>query len=304
MGCLVIPGKRFAQIREAVLRERLSGFKSGEENRPVLTIIQVGSEVSSNVYVNRKLEACKRVGIFTRYLKLDAKTPVEELKRVVIDNNTDALTDAIIVQLPLPSHVDAWEILSLIEPCKDVDCLTPTNQGKLYMSRSYMYPCTPLACIRLIDLTFWMLNRGEPVFEPPKVSLQGKKVAIFGRSNLVGKPLIPLLLERDATVTVCHSKTGNWREVAEWADISILATGNLEFFPASVFKPNSIVIDVGISRKPDGTIGGDLLVDSDNNLAAYTPVPGGVGPMTVQCLLENVYLAFQNGEKSPVNLIS
>lgn len=303
MKSLVVSGKRFAQIREAVLREKISAFKSGERNRPVLTIIQIGSELSSNIYVSRKIEACKRVGIYTRYLKFDLRTSMNDLTQVVGESNQDTVADAIIVQLPLPDHLDQWGIVSCIEPRKDVDCLTPINQGKLYMGKPYMYPCTPLACLRLIDLVFWLLNQGELAVDPPKVSLKGKRVAIFGRSNLVGKPLIPLFLERDATVVICHSKTENWQEIAQWADISILATGKGHFFRSSAFKENSIVIDVGISRREDGGICGDLLVDS-NNLLAYTPVPGGVGPMTVQCLLENVYWAFRNGEKSPINLLS
>lgn len=297
-----LDGRLFAHLREIHLKEVLSYYNKGEENRPTLTIIQLGNYKASSIYVRRKIEACDRVGIISRYLRIDETTSTSDLKELVQKINLDASCDAVIIQLPLPKQIDKREILETISPRKDVDCLTSHNQGLLFTQKPIFIPCTPLAILHLVDLAYHIQGgkKYEPFPEPQ--DLAGLNVVVVGRSNLVGRPTAELFLQRNATVTTCHSKSKDLEMHLKYADIAVLAAGAGERISSKIFKKQAIVIDVGI-RTENSKICGDLNLES-NQLLAYSPVPGGVGPMTVQMLLENVFLAFKNGAKTPINRIS
>ncbi len=297
-----LDGKLFAFLRELHLKELLCHYDPGESNRPCITIIQVGKKKASSIYISRKIEACHRVGIIAKYLNLDETVDFEKLKDEIIKINQDNLCDAMILQLPIPQHLDKKKVIDLINPIKDVDCLTSSNQGLLFTQKPRYFPCTPLACINLIDLVFHLKKIGKYEPFPPASDLSGLHAVIVGRSNLVGRPMAEILLQRNATVTVCHSKTGDTIRYLKDADIVILATGAGPRTSSKVFRSGAIVIDVGI-RLENGKLMGDLIVESEQ-LLAFTPVPGGVGPMTVQSLLENTFTAFKNGNKTPVNRVS
>ncbi|MCS6894457.1 MAG: bifunctional 5,10-methylenetetrahydrofolate dehydrogenase/5,10-methenyltetrahydrofolate cyclohydrolase [Deltaproteobacteria bacterium] len=249
------------------------------------------------------MHACAWFVFHTIFYRLDEKTPPEEIRNLLEKLNCDNLCDGIIMQLPLPSSLNLHDLNSAILPMKDVDCLTAFNQGLLSLGKQIFSPCTPLGCEKLIDLTYNLLEGGDYVIEPPKVNLSGKTALVVGRSNLVGKPMAQLLLQRNCSVVICHSKTQNLLDFAKIADIVILATGSTVGFSSKIFKKNSIVIDVGITQDANRKLRGDLIVES-TQLAAYTPVPGGVGPVTVQMFLEKTFIAFKHGAKTPINRIS
>jgi len=244
-----------------------------------LAVILVGDDPASATYVRNKEKACKRLGINFKLVRLPQSVSKEEVLESISRLNNDDSISGIIVQLPLPSHIDEFEITKSVLPIKDVDGLHPENLGSLLKGKPNMVPCTPLGIIEL-------LRREE-------IDIKGKKVVIVGRSNLVGKPLFHLLLSMDATVTICHSKTKDLKKETSQADILVVAVGVPGLIKKDMVKPGAVVIDVGIN-KVDNKLVGDVDFEGVKEIASYiTPVPGGVGPMTVAMLMNNVLKAYK-----------
>ena len=239
-----------------------------------LAIILVGKDPASEIYVNSKTKACEKAGIKTKDYFLDNKIPEKELIDLIRTLNEDPLITGILVQMPLPSHISEDNVVNSIDPAKDVDGLNIINQGKLLNNANCIVPATPKGILSLLKRYF--------------VEISGKHAVIIGRSKLVGKPMALLLLNNNATITVCHSRTENLKEIVKRADIVIVAIGKPKFLTADMVKKDAAVIDVGINRV-QGKIVGDVDFEEVSEVASYiTPVPRGVGPMTIASLLENV----------------
>jgi methylenetetrahydrofolate dehydrogenase (NADP+)/methenyltetrahydrofolate cyclohydrolase len=242
--------------------------------RPGLAVIIAGDNPASKVYVRNKTLAANEIGVFSRVLELGEDVVEAELLQTVAALNADPAVHGILVQLPLPKHFDAARALEAIAPAKDVDGFHAANLGALMAGRPGVVPCTPLGCMRLIE------HAGVP--------MAGRHAVVVGRSNIVGKPLAHLLLQKDATVTICHSKSADLAGICRTADILVAAVGRAKLVGAGMVKPGACVIDVGINRLPDGKLAGDVDFDAVKEVAGWiTPVPGGVGPMTIAMLLEN-----------------
>lgn len=274
MSALIIDGKALAlTLREALAQdvkelERVSGIKPG------LAAVLVGDDPASAVYVKNKKLACEKAGIYPQEHRLPASTTQEALLELIHQLNADSRIHGILVQLPLPSHIDSRVILQAVSPEKDADGFHPVNVGHLVGGEPIFVPCTPKGVIQMIDST------GE--------SIAGKRAVVIGRSNIVGKPVAMLLLHRHATVTICHSRTKDLPDVVREADIVVAAIGKPHFVTAEMVKAGAMVIDVGINRLADGTLVGDVDFDRVKERAGWiTPVPGGVGPMTIAMLLQN-----------------
>ena len=244
---------------------------------PKLAMIMVGDDEASKIYIKNKSKACINVGIEYEEFVLDKDTKQEKLIELVEKLNNRCDIHGILVQSPLPKQIDEFEIFKTIDYRKDVDGFNPTNVGRLQLNKNTFLPCTAHAIVKIL--------------EEYNIKIQGKHVVIIGRSNIVGKPLAQCLLNKDATVTICHSKTENLKQITNTADILISAVGNPKFITADMIKENTVVIDVGINRVND-LICGDVDFENVKDKASYiTPVPGGVGPMTVAMLLKNVVIA-------------
>lgn len=242
---------------------------------PGLAVIVVGNDPASAVYVRNKERACKKVGIKATTYKLPEEISQEEIINLIHKLNNEEITHSILVQLPLPKHLNEREILNEISPEKDADGFHLLNAGKLLEGEQTILPCTPAGCIELLKST--------------NIQLEGKNAVVIGRSNIVGKPLALLLLKENCTVTLCHSKTNNLKDFTSRADIIICAAGKAKMLTADMVKENSIIIDVGINRDQDGKLVGDVDFENVAKKAKYiTPVPGGVGPMTIAMLMKNV----------------
>ena len=243
-----------------------------------LTVIQVGEDPASKVYVGQKEKMALEVGYNFNHVKLDENVTEEELLKVIDELNADELVDGILVQMPLPKHLDAKKIQNRVDPFKDVDGLCDINAGKLMHNVDTLVPCTPYGIMSML--------------EHYEIDVTGKNVVVIGRSDLVGKPIAQLMQNANATVTVCHSKTANLTEYTKMADILVVAIGKANFITGDMIKENAVVIDVGINRV-DGKLVGDVDFTSAEEIASYiTPVPGGVGQMTVAELAENTYKAY------------
>lgn len=274
----ILDGKVVAEARKSKLIGRIADLvKRGRP--PGLAVILVGDDPASQVYVAHKLKTCQELGIASFEVRLAGNTSAASLKYEIEKLNADAKVDGILMQLPLPKHLNADEAIGWISPAKDADCLTPQNLGRLWSGRALTTPCTPWGVMVILE------HYGIPV--------AGKKAVVVGRSNIVGKPMAHLLVEADATVTICHSKTKNLREHLLSAQIVVVAAGKPEFLGAGDFAKDAVVIDVGIHRKAPGPTGksklcGDVrLKELEGTISAGTPVPGGVGPMTITMLMEN-----------------
>ncbi len=253
------------ECRDRVKRENLD---------VTLAVIQVGSDPASTVYVGNKKKACEYIGIHSRSFELPEETSEEELLRLVESLNEDDDVHGILVQLPLPDHIDEDRVIETISPKKDVDGFHPQSVGALSIGQPGFVSCTPAGIIQLLKRS--------------GVEIDGKECVILGRSNIVGKPMAMLMLRENATVTVCHSHTANLKEVARRADILIVAIGKPRFITREYVKENAVVIDVGIHRGSDGKLCGDVdFADVEPVASAITPVPGGVGPMTIAMLMNN-----------------
>ncbi|MBP3920684.1 MAG: bifunctional 5,10-methylenetetrahydrofolate dehydrogenase/5,10-methenyltetrahydrofolate cyclohydrolase [Bacilli bacterium] len=251
--------------------------------KPCLAVIQIGDDSASNTYIKAKEKACNDVGIYFKYIKFDDKVKEIEVINKIIELNNDDYVNGILIQLPLPNRFDEDKLINYISRNKDVDGLTYTNLGKLFNNKNTLVSCTPQGIIELL--------------KREKIDISGKNVTIVGRSKLVGKPLIGLLLNEDATVTICHSKTTDLKLHTKKADILIVAVGKKHFIKEDMVKDGSIVIDVGINKE-DGKLYGDVDYENVAKIASkITPVPGGVGPMTVAMLMCNVFKAYKNQQK-------
>jgi len=276
----IIDGKKIAEDIYKELKEEVSNLKE----KPGLAVVLVGDDPASIVYVRNKEKACKKLGLNYRLLKFPQSVDKKELISSIEALNNDKEINGIIVQMPLPEHLDPFEVVSVIDPLKDVDGLHPDNLGRLLSGKPRIIPCTPLGVIELL--------------KRENIEIRGKSAVIVGRSNLVGKPLFHLLLSLDATVTVCHSKTVDLKKETSRADILVCAVGVPRLITADMVKDRAIVIDVGINRVDDKLVG-DVDFENVSKIAeAITPVPGGVGPMTVAMLMKNVITAYklQKGE--------
>ncbi len=272
-----IDGKAVAAAVRREVRERVARLAE-HGIVPGLATVLVGEDTASRVYVGTKEKACAEVGIRSFGHRLPASVPEGELLRLVRELNRNPEVHAILVQLPLPRPLEAQRVIESLSPEKDVDGLHPVNQGRLLAGQLGLRPCTPLGVLRLLDET--------------GVRLQGARAAVVGRSLLVGKPVALLLLERHATVTVCHSRTVGLDIEVGRADVVVAATGQAGLVRGAWIRPGAVVIDVGINRGPDGKLCGDVEFAPALERAAYiTPVPGGVGPMTVAMLLANTATA-------------
>lgn len=272
MSATILNGKELSNsIRKDLTNEVIELKAKGKT--PGLAVILVGDDPASHIYVRGKKKACDEVGIYSRVYELPASTTEEELVKLVDELNNDTKINGILVQLPLPPHVDENHVLDQVDPIKDVDGLHIANIGKLNTGQDGFVACTPKGIIRLIEHT------GQDI--------KGKHAVIVGRSNLIGRPVAQLLLNKDATITICHSKTIHLKVYTKEADILVAATGVPELIDGEMIKPGAIVIDGG-TTKVNGKLKGDIHYESAYKVAGYiTPVPGGVGPMTITMLLEN-----------------
>ena len=273
-----IDGIEVSNAVKEILSRAVTQLKS-EGLVPCLATVLIGDDSASATYVKNKHNACEKIGIKTKDHKLSSETTQDELNQIIDNLNQDKDVDGILVQLPLPKHLNEFTTVSRISPLKDVDGLTPQNAGLLAIGKSILKPCTPSGIMEM--------------FYYYKINLEGKNVVLINRSNLVGKPLYHLLLQNNATVTTCHSKTKNLKEICQTADIVITGVGDRTKFTltSDMIKKDSIVIDVAISSQ-DGKLVGDADFDDVIQKASFvTPVPGGVGPMTVAMLLKNTVTA-------------
>jgi methylenetetrahydrofolate dehydrogenase (NADP+)/methenyltetrahydrofolate cyclohydrolase len=273
MPAQVLDGKSLAAATRAALKHKVEALVQ-RGVRPGLTVIIAGDDPASKVYVRNKTLAAKEIGVRSELIALPGSVTEKELLAVVERLNDNREVHGILVQLPLPRHIDSARVLETIAPAKDVDGFHEANLGALMAGRPGVVPCTPLGCMRLI--------------EHAGMQIAGRHAVVIGRSNIVGKPVAMLLLQKDATVTICHSKTPSIEAITKQADILVAAVGRAKLVTARMVKPGACVIDVGINRLPDGKLAGDVDYDSVKEVAGWiTPVPGGVGPMTIAMLLEN-----------------
>lgn len=274
----IIDGKLVSATVREEIKEKIAeaGEKYGKTFK--LTVIIAGNDPASEIYVRNKGKACEAVGIQSETIKLSENVSQEEIEKIVTDKVSDDSVDGILVQLPLPKTLDEKRVLKLIPPEKDVDGFTDANVGRLALfSDDALCSCTPQGMIKLLDYY--------------DIPLKGKHAVVVGRSNIVGKPMSLMLLRRDCTVTVCHSKTENLAKYTKDADILVCAVGKKHIITADMVKDGAVVLDAGINRV-DGKIYGDADYEEISKKAAYiTPVPGGVGPMTITMLMYNTYLA-------------
>lgn len=275
--CELINGKELAKKVRKDLKQEVITLKEKGVN-PKLAVIMVGNDPASSVYVKNKSKACEKVGIeFEEYL-LEENTTEDELLNLIEKLNNDNSVNGILLQSPVPKHIDINKAFRTISPDKDVDGFNPVNVGNLTIGEDAFISCTPYGIVKM--------------FEEYNIELEGKNAVILGRSNIVGKPMIQCMLNKNATVTVCHSRTKNIEEITRNADVVISAIGKPKFVKENMVKDGSVVIDVGINRLEDGSIVGDVDFDTVSKKASYiTPVPGGVGPMTIAMLLNNVVKA-------------
>jgi methylenetetrahydrofolate dehydrogenase (NADP+)/methenyltetrahydrofolate cyclohydrolase len=274
----LIDGKLIsAQIRSEI-KEETSAFIKSRGCAPGLAVVIVGENPASQVYVRNKARACEEVGFYSEVHALPAETSQKELNALVDRLNKDEKIHGILVQLPLPKHLDETEVLLRIDPNKDVDAFHPYNVGRIMIGDYKFLPCTPAGVMALLERS--------------GIDPAGKKCVVVGRSNIVGKPMAMLLLHANGTVTVCHSKTKDLAAVCREADVLVVAIGRADFVGADMVKPGAVVIDVGMNRRADGKLTGDVNFSEVEPIAsAITPVPGGVGPMTITMLLKNTLTA-------------
>lgn len=277
-SAVIIDGKAVSQQTREKIAVETKDLKEKTGITPGLAVVIVGDDPASRVYVNNKKKACAEVGFYSEEHALPAETTQEELVKLVRELNSREEIDGILVQLPLPKHIDEKAVIEAISPKKDVDAFHEQNVGKIMIGNYSFLPCTPAGIVELIDSI--------------GVDVTGKECVVIGRSNIVGKPMAMLMLHKNATVTICHSRTKNLPEVCRRADILIAAVGIAKFVKADMVKPGAIVIDVGMDRDENGKLCGDVDFENVKEVAGYlTPVPGGVGPMTISMLMKNTLTA-------------
>ena len=273
MAARILDGKSLAASIRAELKARVAALVQ-RGVKPGLAVVLAGDDAASRVYVRNKTLAAGEIGVHSEQHVFEQNVTESALLQKVDSLNRDAAVHSILVQLPLPKHIDSARVLEAIAPAKDVDGFHEVNLGALMAGRPGVVPCTPAGVMRLI--------------EHAGVALAGRNAVVIGRSNIVGKPVAMLLLQKDATVTVCHSKTPHLGVITKQADILVAAVGRAKLVSAEMVKPGACVIDVGVNRLPDGKLAGDVDYEAVKEIAGWiTPVPGGVGPMTIAMLLEN-----------------
>lgn len=273
----IIDGKAIANHAREKIKLEVNQLKQKNIN-PCLAVILVGDNQASKVYVNNKKKACKELGITSEEYLLDATVTQEELLSLINQLNSRSDLHGILVQLPLPKHIDEELVIASINPNKDVDAFHNLNVGKIMTGKFSFLPCTPSGIMELLD--------------HENIDIEGKHCIVIGRSNIVGKPMAMLLLHKNATVTICHSKTQDIAKFTKMADIIIVAVGRAKFLTREMIKPGAIVIDVGMNRDENGKLCGDVDFEGVKETTSYiTPVPGGVGPMTITMLMQNTVTA-------------
>lgn len=275
---VIMNGKEVSKLRNEELKQKIDASIKKVGRAPSLAVILVGDDPASHIYVNSKVRQAKEVGINSTDIKLPESTSSKELADLIKKLNDDDNVDGILIQLPLPKYIKEGDMLDLVDPNKDVDGFSVLNQGKLFQNRDSILSATPKGIINLIDHY--------------KIELEGINATVIGRSLIVGMPMAKLLLNRNATVTTCHRYTKNLVEHTKNADLIVVATGQKHLIKKDMVKEGVIIIDVGINREGN-KIYGDVDYENVKEVASYiTPVPGGVGPMTISALLENVYEVF------------
>lgn len=280
---MIISGKDLSAKLKAEMAEQVATFPAKYGRVPHLVVILVGDDIGSQTYVRNKAKACDVVGIRNTTIRMTAETPEKELLDKIAELNADDTVDGILVQLPLPKHISEPKVIEAISESKDVDGFHPLNTAALWQKRpnaSCTVPCTPKGIIRLLDAAGYEIS--------------GKRAVVIGRSQIVGLPVSKLLLDRNATVTICHSRTQNLPEITREADILVVAIGRAKFVDGSMVKDGAAVIDVGMDVDPEsGKLCGDVdFASVEPKASVITPVPGGVGPMTICCLMENTIECF------------
>lgn len=276
----IISGKELSKTKKALMKLEIEKLENKYGRRPMLSVILVGDDPGSVSYVSGKEKACLEIGIINQTIKLKENTSQDELLKIIDDLNKDPLVDGILIQLPLPKQINQTYVINAIEPSKDVDGFHPVNVASLYLKQPGIVPCTPKGIIEVLDSV--------------NIPIEGKKAVIVGRSNIVGLPVSKLMLDRNATITIAHSRTKNLDEVCRGADILIAAVGKPKFIKENMVKDGAVVIDVGVNRDPDtGKLCGDVdFVNVEPKASYITKVPGGIGPMTISCLMENTIECF------------
>ncbi len=280
----IISGKECSAHVRAQITDEVREFEREHGYVPGLTVIIVGENPASQVYVRNKKRACLDVGMNSEVIEMPQTTAESELLECIERLNNDDSVHGILVQLPLPSHINEEAVINSIAPEKDVDAFHPINVGKVMTGNFSFVPCTPAGVMEMLKFK--------------NIDIAGKHCVIIGRSNIVGKPQAMLMLKENATVTVCHSKTKDLPSITKQADILVAAVGRANFVKEDMVKEGAVVVDVGINRLPDGKLCGDVDFEAVEPIASYiTPVPGGVGPMTITMLLRNTLTAAKNSAK-------
>lgn len=280
----IIDGKELAKKVRLGLKDEVDKLKKDENINPKLAVIMVGNDPASQIYVRNKSKACEEIGIEFEEFLLDENTKQEDLLKLIDELNDKKEINGILLQSPIPKNLDINEAFRRISPEKDVDGFNPVNVGKLTLGQNGFISCTPFGVIKML--------------EEYNIDIEGKNAVVLGRSNIVGKPMSQCLLNKNATVTICHSKTKNIENITKNADIIVAAIGKKEFLKGDMVKDGAVVIDVGINRGEDGKLKGDVEFDTVSKKASYiTPVPGGVGPMTIAMLMTNVVKAAKEQNK-------
>lgn len=277
----IIYGNLIAQDIKNELKDIIISLKNDNKRIPCLCVVLVGNNPASLSYIKGKEKACDEIGMDSIMVRLDENIKESELIEKINELNNDDMVDGILVQMPMPVHINENRVMEAISPEKDVDGLNPYNIGKLYLKEDGMMPCTPLGIVEVLKRS--------------NITISGKHAVVVGRSKLVGNPVAKLLLDENATVTLCHSKTINLKEICKSADLLIVAIGKAKFITRDFVKNGAVVIDVGINRTNDGKLVGDVDFDDVKEISSYiTPVPKGVGPLTIAMLLKNTFKAYRN----------
>ncbi|WP_017755724.1 bifunctional methylenetetrahydrofolate dehydrogenase/methenyltetrahydrofolate cyclohydrolase FolD [Calidifontibacillus oryziterrae] len=282
MAAKIISGKEIANDLREKMKEEVNNLKK-QGLTPGLAVILVGDDPASHSYVKGKKKACEEIGIYNKAIEHPASLTEEQLLSEIDQLNEDDSIHGILVQLPLPSHIDEKKVIERILPEKDVDGFHPINVGRMMTGQKALISCTPYGVLKMVQLQ--------------NIEIEGKHVVVIGRSNIVGKPVGQLFLNENATVTYCHSKTKNLKEITKQADILIVAVGRANFIGKEYIKEGAVVIDVGVNRLPTGKLCGDVIFDEAKDVASFiTPVPGGVGPLTITMLMHNTIEAAKQSQ--------
>lgn len=284
----IIDGKALAAVVKDEVRQQVVELESFVDRKPCLVVIVVGDNPDSQVYVRNKVKVAANLGMDSKLIEFPYSISEDALLGQIVSLNNDSSVDGILVQLPLPEHIDEERIIDAIDCDKDVDGFHPINVARLWLGKDCIIPCTPAGIIRLIDSIDY--------------NLVGKNAVVVGRSNIVGKPVAKLLLDRHATVTIAHSHTADLESVCQTADVLVTAVGKAGLIGANMIKPGAVVIDVGINHTKDGKLCGDVDFASVQPISSWiTPVPGGVGPMTIAMLMKNTLLCYKKHNRKLIN---